>query len=99
MRPYIPKPDLNDPVQRLDPTLLEEPAEPPPAADEPLDDDAAQAQGQNWVQALETIAVENGSDQPIDTLIEAELGEAPPRRHPDRDTPVADRGAGGRGGI
>ena len=99
MRTHIPKPDLHDPVQRLDPSLLDEPTEVQPPADEPLDDDEAQAAGQNWVEAMETTAVENGSDQPIDTLIEAELGETPPKRHPDRDTPVADRGAGGRGGI
>ena len=78
MQANLPSPDLSDPVQRLDPNL--DPAGEVPfdlllPPDEPLDDDAAQAGGQNWVEALETAAIENGSDQPIDQLIHEELDD------------------------
>lgn len=78
MQANLPSPDLRDPVQRLDPSIepnVEVPLDLPLPPDEPLDDDAAQARGQNWVEALETATIENGSDQPIDQLIHEELDD------------------------
>lgn len=99
MRTHIPKPDLHDPVQRLDPSLLDDMIEPPATADEPVDEDHAQREGQTWLEAMETTAAENGTDLPIDQLIEDELKERAPRHHGHSDPPIADRGAGGRRGI
>ena len=78
MQASLPSPDLRDPVQRLDPSIepsVDEPSDLPLPPDVPLDDDAAQAGGQNWVEALETATIENGSDQPIDQLIHEELDD------------------------
>jgi hypothetical protein len=73
MRTHISKPDLQDPVQRLDPSLLEDVIDPPPAPDRPLDGDEAERDGQTWLEAMGTTAAENGTDVPIDQLIDEEL--------------------------
>jgi hypothetical protein len=75
----------------------------PAASDrEHPDDDRAFADGQNWIEALETSAVENGAEpeRSLDDIIDDEDVLAPP--HPSttrRDIPIADLGAGGRRGL
>jgi hypothetical protein len=62
------------------------------------DDDRAQAHGENWVEALQESAIENGPEPEaiLVFLDEADL-DTPPSDN--RDRPVADRGSGGRGGL
>jgi hypothetical protein len=63
------------------------------------DDDLAMAEGQNWIEALETDAIEYGAEpeRPLDMSDDRDLSS---RHSTDtRDTPVADRGAGGPGGL
>lgn len=63
-----------------------------------LDDDRAQALGENWVEALEEDAIEYGAE-PEQTLVfldEDDL-ETPPTDT--RDIPVADRGSAGPRGL
>jgi hypothetical protein len=95
----LPKPDLQDPVQRLDPALLEDVFEPPPAEDRLRDEDEAEVEGQTWLETMEATAAENGTDRPIDQLIDEELRGRVPRHRKNGDPPVADRGAGGRRGV
>ena len=62
------------------------------------DGDAASDEGQNWLEALETSAAELGpaDDGELDMSDEQ---SRPPHTSDTRDTPVADRGAGGPGGL
>jgi hypothetical protein len=64
------------------------------------DDDRAVADGQNWIEALETSAIENGATpgRPLDDIVDDEEILRPPHRSSRRDTPVADLGSGGRRG-
>jgi len=74
----------------------------PPAMDrEHPDDDRAFEEGQNWVEALETSAVENGPmpEQDLSDVVDDEDVLEPPHPTDTRDIPVADRGAAGRGGL
>jgi hypothetical protein len=63
-----------------------------------LDNDASFDEGQNWLEALETDSVEFGAEpeRPLD--MSDDLG-APGHKGDTKDTPVADRGAGGPGGL
>jgi hypothetical protein len=65
------------------------------------DDDHAFAEGQNWLEALETSAIENGAepDRELDDIVDDEDVLRPPHAALARDTPVADHGAGGRRGL
>jgi len=65
------------------------------------DDDRAFDEGQNWVEALETSAVENGPEPelPLDELVDDEDVYRPPHASDARDLPVADRGSGGVRGL
>lgn len=65
------------------------------------DNDQSFVDGQNWIEALETSAIENGAEpeQELSDIVDDEdLLRAP---HPSlgRDTPVADFGSGGRRGL
>jgi hypothetical protein len=71
----------------------------PRAVDNSLPDDrAAFDEGQNWIEALETSAVEYGAEpeQELDVIDDQDV---PPHPSDMRDTPVADRGSGGPGGV
>jgi hypothetical protein len=65
------------------------------------DDDRAFEQGQNWVEALETSAVENGlePERELDAIVDDEDILDPPHASAKRDRPVADNGSGGRRGL
>lgn len=65
------------------------------------DDDRAVADGQNWVEALETSAIENGAapGRPLDDIVDDEEILRTPHRSSHRDTPVADLGSGGCRGL
>ena len=65
------------------------------------DDDRAFVTGQNWIEALETSAIENGAEpeRELDEIIDDEDVLAPPHAGDHRDIPVADHGAGGRRGL
>ena len=65
------------------------------------DDDRAMDAGQNWVEALETSAAENGPlpEQPLDNILDDEDLYAAAQTSDSDDIPVADRGSGGPGGI
>ena len=65
------------------------------------DDDRAFEEGQNWVEALETSAIENGAEpeRPLDDIIDDEEVLQPPHASDRRDRPVADLGSGGRRGL
>ena len=74
----------------------------PRAANRDLpDDDGAFATGQNWVEALETSAIENGAEpeRELDDIVDDEDVLRPPHAADTRDTPVADHGAGGNRGL
>jgi hypothetical protein len=74
----------------------------PPAVDHDRpDDDRAFDEGQNWLVALETSAVENGPEpeRELDDIVDDEDVLRPPHASDRRDTPVADHGAGGRRGL
>lgn len=66
-----------------------------------LDDDQALAEGQNWIEALETRAIENGAEpeQELSALIDDDDLFGVPHASIGRDTPVADHGSGGRRGL
>lgn len=71
----------------------------PRAVDRDLPDgDVSFDEGQNWLEALETSSVEFGAEPEEDLDVVDEVDMAP---HPSdtRDTPVADRGSGGPGGV
>ncbi len=65
------------------------------------DDDVAFINGQSWLEALETSAIENGADReyPLDDIVDDQDVLRPPHRSSRRDTPVADHGSGGRRGL
>jgi len=79
----------------------------PPALDRDLpDDDLAAAEGQtwegqSWIEALETSAIENGAEpeRELDAIVDDEDVLRPPHASRTRDTPVADHGSGGRRGL
>lgn len=74
----------------------------PPALDrEHPDDDRAFDDGQNWVEALETSAIENGPgpERALDDVVDDEDILRPPHRSDVRDRPIADHGSGGRRGL
>jgi thioesterase domain-containing protein len=74
----------------------------PPSSDrDHPDDDRAFDCGQNWLEALETSAVENGPEpeRELADVVDDEDVLRPPHASDTRDTPVADRGAGGRAGL
>jgi hypothetical protein len=74
----------------------------PPAVDrDHPDDDRAFDEGQNWIEALETSAIENGAEpeRELDDIVDDEDVQSPPHASDTRDTPVADHGAGGRSGL
>jgi hypothetical protein len=74
----------------------------PAAADrDHPDDDQAFDDGQNWLEALETSAVESGPEPERDLadIVDDEDILAPPHASGARDTPVADHGSGGRRGL
>ncbi|MGE0398518.1 MAG: hypothetical protein AB7T06_17560 [Kofleriaceae bacterium] len=64
------------------------------------DDDTAMREGQNWLEALQTDAVEGGTEpeREIEMADDAEI-DRPPHASDTRDTPVADRGSGGPAGT
>jgi len=64
-----------------------------------LDDDRAFAEGQNWVEALETSAIENGDEPGRELGVDDEDLFAPPYPADRRDIPVSDFGSGGRRGL
>lgn len=93
--------DTESPVRRRDAGELYG-AHTPAAVDRTHpDDDAAFEDGQNWIEALETDAVENGAEpeKPLDEIIDDEDALRPPHASDRRDTPVADHGAGGTRGL
>lgn len=53
---------------------------------------------QTWLETMEATAAENGTDRPLDQLIDEELRGRAPRHRKNGDPPIADRGAGGRRG-
>jgi hypothetical protein len=69
------------------------------------DDGRAATQGQNWIEALETSAIENGAgpdpelDGLVDDLVDDDEVFRPPHASSTRDTPVADYGSGGQRGL
>lgn len=71
----------------------------PHAVDNTIPDDrAAFDEGQNWIEALETSAVEYGAE-PEEELDVVDDQDVPPHPSDTRDTPVADRGSGGPAGV
>jgi hypothetical protein len=74
----------------------------PPAQDrDHPDDDRAFDQGENWLEALEASAAENGPEpeRGLDDVVDDEDVLQPPHPSDTRDRPVADRGSGGRTGL
>jgi hypothetical protein len=65
------------------------------------DDDVAFVHGQNWVEALETSAIENGAEpeQELSEIADDEDLFRVPHASLSRDTPIADFGSGGRRGL
>jgi hypothetical protein len=96
-----------DDVIELDPSMRRDAgdlygAHTPPAVDrEHPDDDRAFQEGQNWIEALETSAVENGPEpeRELDAIVDDEDVLGPPHATARRDRPVADNGSGGRRGL
>lgn len=74
----------------------------PPAVDRTHgNDEQTMDEGQNWIEALESSAIENGAEpeQELDDIVDDDDIYASPHPTDTRDTPVADRGSGGPGGI
>jgi hypothetical protein len=65
------------------------------------DDDHAAAEGQNWIEALETSSIENGADpeRELDSIVDDEDVNRSPHASSTRDRPIADYGSGGRRGL
>jgi hypothetical protein len=65
------------------------------------DDDRAFVDGQNWLEALETSAIENGAEpeRSLDDIVDDEDLLRTPHHTSRRDIPVADLGSGGRRGL
>jgi hypothetical protein len=63
------------------------------------DGDRSFDQGENWIEALQQSAVENGAEAEQDiAIVDDENGNAPVKTSHD-DTPIADLGSGGRAGM
>jgi hypothetical protein len=93
--------DLAEPVRERDAGDLYG-AHTPAAQDrEHPDDDRAFDQGQNWLEALEASAAENGPEpeRGLDEIVDDEDVLQPPHPSDTRDRPVADHGSGGRPGM
>lgn len=74
----------------------------PPAQDrEHPDNDRAFDTGENWLEALEASAAENGPEpeRGLDDIVDDEDVLHPPHASDTRDRPVADHGSGGRAGL
>lgn len=74
----------------------------PPAQDrEHPDEDRAFDSGENWLEALEASAAENGPEpeRGLDDVVDDEDVLQPPHPSDTRDRPVADYGSGGRPGL
>lgn len=92
--------ELDRPIRRDDGDLYG--AHTPAAVDRAHpDDDRAFDEGQNWIEALETSAIENGAEpeRSLDDIIDDEEVLQPPHASDRRDRPVADQGSGGRRGL
>jgi hypothetical protein len=65
------------------------------------DDDRAFEVGENWLEALEASAAENGPEpeRGLDDVVDDEDVLHPPHPSDTRDRPVADHGSGGRAGL
>jgi hypothetical protein len=64
------------------------------------DDTAFSAEGENWLEALEADAAENGADPERELdVIDLDDSEFVHPHTDTRDRPIADRGAGGRRGL
>ena len=65
-----------------------------------LDDDRAAVQGQSWIEALATSAIEHGAEpeHELDGIVDDEDVLRPPHASSTRDIPIADYGSGGRSG-
>ncbi|MGE0548146.1 MAG: hypothetical protein AB7O24_31400 [Kofleriaceae bacterium] len=74
-----------------------------PAASDPHhpDDDRAMDQGENWVEALQADAIEDGAlpERELDSIVDDADTDLPPHPSDTHDRPVADRGAGGPRGV
>ena len=93
--------DLAEPVHERDTGDLYG-AHTPPAQDrDHPDDDRAFDQGENWLEALEASAAENGPEpeRGLDDIVDDEDVLQPPHPSDTRDRPVADHGSGGRPGL
>jgi len=93
--------DLTEPARARDAGDLYG-AHTPPAQDrEHPDDDRAFDQGENWLEALEASAAENGPEpeRELDDIVDDEDVLQPPHASDTRDRPVADHGSGGRAGL
>lgn len=71
------------------------------AVDRDLPEDSVSFErGENWIEALEATSIENGPEPEAELeAIDDEDVDAPPHPSDTRDTPVADRGAGGPAGA
>jgi hypothetical protein len=65
------------------------------------DNDRAFEVGENWLEALEASAAENGPEpeRGLDEVVDDEDVLHPPHASDTRDRPVADHGSGGRAGL
>ena len=71
----------------------------PRAVDRNLPDgDSSYETGENWIEALQASAVENGAEPEREIDVADDLFD-PPHPSDTRDTPVADRGSGGPRGL
>ncbi|HEX3474807.1 MAG TPA: hypothetical protein VHT91_07180 [Kofleriaceae bacterium] len=93
--------DLAEPVHERDAGDLYG-AHTPAAQDrEHPDNDRAFDQGENWLEALEASAAENGPEpeRGLDEIVDDEDVLQPPHASDTRDRPIADHGSGGRPGL
>lgn len=93
--------DLAEPVRERDAGDLYG-AHTPTAQDrDHPDDDRAFDQGENWLEALQASAAENGPEpeRGLDDIVDDEDVLQPPHPSDTRDRPVADHGSGGRPGL
>jgi hypothetical protein len=99
--------DVDDVIELVEPARAHDAgdlygAHTPPALDRKHpDDDRAFDEGQNWVEALETSAIEYGPEpeRALDDVVDDEDVLNPPHPSDTRDRPVADHGSGGRRGL
>jgi hypothetical protein len=97
----------SDDVIELEPSMRRDAgdlygAHTPRAADrDHPDDDGAFDEGQNWLEALEASAIENGPEpeRELDDIVDDEDVLDPPHASATRDRPIADHGSGGRRGL